>query len=94
MKLTYRVDCNASCKVQILFAVGIPHSDALSMSKDNVRPHIRLQHISAGDATLVDVLAGLVGKGVYVSLLLSFDHVTCEGCRVLYVGIGTLLCCS
>lgn len=47
VSVTYGVDCNPSCKVQVLFAMCIPHPDALGMSKDNVRAHIRLQYISA-----------------------------------------------
>lgn len=47
VSVTHGVDCNPGCKVQVLFAMCIPHPDALGMSKDNVRAHIGLQHISA-----------------------------------------------
>ena len=49
VQVTYGIDSNPSCKVQVLFAMCIPHPDALGMSKDDVRAHIRLQHISAGN---------------------------------------------
>ena len=46
-RFTYRVDGNASCKVEVLFAIGIPHPDTLRMGEHDVRPYISLQDISA-----------------------------------------------
>lgn len=96
VSVTYGVDCNPSRKVQVLFAMCIPHSDALGMSENNVRAHIGLQHISA--RLISDTAAWSVCQSLNVcvclSLLFSFDHVTCEGDRILNVCISFLIICS
>jgi hypothetical protein len=46
-RLTYRVDSDTRCKIQVFLAVCVPHPDTLSMGEHNVWSYIGLQHIPA-----------------------------------------------
>lgn len=81
--LTYGVDGYASCKVQVLLAVCIPHPDALSMGEDNVWSHICLQYIPAAQAGFMPCTTCSANQRDAASLLFSCYNVLGESSRIL-----------
>ena len=91
-RLTYRVDSNTRCKIQIFLAMCIPHPDTLSMGEDNVWSDVGLQHIPAEQGMALQSWTrkhALSQQAVLSSLFLSFNDVFCKSSRVLDIQIGS-----